>query len=149
MEKEEYISQVTQVLDSSSQDIKEKFHDALGAIPEKAKSIAVCVFTDQEGEGFLDIRISLDGPDLYNLNKEIKDNADLFETKIVEGKVEPPMPLLDPFDLDFDSADTLVDTASSWLEKELKNTDLSKVNIPITILNPDGYGTLKPIKLKR
>jgi len=148
MEKEEYITQVALVLDSKSKEIKEKFEDALGCVPEKAKSIAVYVFTDQDGEGFLDIRISLDGPDLYILNKEIKEKADLFETKIVDGRVEPPMPLLDPFDIDFKSADTLVDTASRWLAENLKNADLSKVNIPVTILNPDGYGTLKPIKLR-
>ena len=147
MEKDEYISEVLKVLDSHSAEIKRKFEDALDSLPPKTVAVDVNVFSDQDGEGFLNIRVSLDGPDLYVLNREIKKKASLFDTVMGSDGFEPPLPVLDPFDVEFESADTLVDTATRWLQKELSQTNLSKVNLPITILNPEGYGTVGAIKL--
>jgi hypothetical protein len=63
-------------------------------------------------------------------------------------KPEPSLPFLDPFDLDYDSRDVLVDTAMKWIDRNFRELDLTRSNVPICVLNPDGYGTLGKINLK-
>lgn len=65
-------------------------------LPAKTCSIDVNVFPDQDGEGTFTIRVGLDGPDLYVLNKAIDEWADLFDVRHTSTGLEPPVPLVEP-----------------------------------------------------
>jgi hypothetical protein len=143
MNKQDYIQIVIKALNAEADFIKGKFENVLNNPPPKATGIDVFTFTDQDGEGVLDIRISMVGPEVYVLNKQIGDNAVLFDS------TASGLPMLDPFDLEFDACDTLVDLAAQWLKEELAKLDLSQTTLPIRILNPDGYGTCGITTLKK
>jgi hypothetical protein len=143
MIKQEYIELVTKALNAEAESIKTKFGNVISNPPAKATGIDVFTFTDQDGEGVLDIRVSMVGPEVYVLNKQIGDNAVLFDS------TASGLPMLDPFDLEFDACDTLVDLAAQWLKDELSKVDLDQATLPIRIFNPDGYGTCGITILKK
>jgi hypothetical protein len=67
------------------------------------------IFPDQDGEGTFGVRVSLTGPDLYVLNKAIEEFADIIDVKHTPTGLEPNVPLMDPFDSNFEVNDALSD----------------------------------------
>jgi len=114
----------------------------------KAIQLNLEIFTSQDGDGFFSIRANLEGPDLYVLNKAIDKVADIFDPKYVDGEITPYIPTVDPFDIEYEANDVVVDSAAKWLSKLWGNLDVEKISIPTFIIGHDEYGTTTPIQLK-
>ena|SRR5579872_6377502 len=84
MDRDEYVRAVQSVLEAHRQQAASQLIAALALVPPKAKRITLDIFIDQDGEGFLDVRVGLEGPDLFVLARAIEDHADLFVTKMTE-----------------------------------------------------------------
>ena len=117
----------------------DEFHERLRQVaerlPESTREIHIYAFVDQDGEGFIKVRASLDGPDLHPLNQSIKDVAELFDQFV-------PHPDGEVYQGDF-----IVDTVIRFLEDRIDRPILGSVSIPVSLLNPEGYGTVAPVKL--
>lgn len=147
MTESEYTTEVRSILDEHTQEARSQLAKLSDLLPDTAKAIKLTIFIDQDGEGFLTVRVALDGPDLYVINKAIDGCALLFDTKMVDGELVPPMPLMDPFDEDFSVHDVLADCAADWLIAVWDGVDYHSIRIPITIVSHDDYGSRTPIKL--
>ena len=147
MTESEYTAEVQSILDGHTGEARSQLAKLPGLLPDTARSIKLEIFVDQDGEGFLTVRIALDGLDLYVINKAIDDCALLFDTKMVDGEMVPPMPLMDPFDEDFSVHDALTDCAADWLSTVWGGVDSSAIEIPVTIISHNEYGTRTPIEL--
>lgn len=147
MTESEYTAEVRSILDGHTGEARSQLAKLPGLLPDTAKSIELTIFVDQDGEGFLTVRTALDGPDLYVINKAIEDCALLFDTKMVDGEMVPPMPLMDPFDEDFSVHDALTDCAANWLVAIWNEADHTSIGIPVTIVSHDEYGSRTPIEL--
>ena len=147
MEENEYKIELRKVLDENSADAIKRLNCTLQALPDKANSIELMIFPDQDGEGTFGIRMSLTGPDLYALNRMIEDTADIFNVKHTPNGLEPNVPLMDPFDSNFEVNDTLSDIVGEWLESIWNQVEVGNINLPVTVVADEGYGTKLPIKL--
>ncbi|QTN32517.1 hypothetical protein HZ994_09310 [Akkermansiaceae bacterium] len=147
MTESEYTDEVRSILDGHTDQARSQLTKLPGLLPNAARAIELTIFVDQDGEGFLTVRATLDGSDLYVINKAIEDCALLFDTKMVDGQMVPPMPLMDPFDEDFSVHDALTDCAADWLTTVWDGVDVQAIIIPVTIVSHDGYGSRTPIKL--
>ena len=108
----EYKIELRTVLDNYSAQTIELLNETLKAIPEKVQEVEITIFPDQDGEGTFSIRTLLSGPDLYVLNKAIEKTAELFNVKHTPNGLEPSVPLMDPFDEEFDVNNVLCDTTT-------------------------------------
>lgn len=118
----------------------------LDKIPSQAKSLNFDIFPSQESDGSFDIRASLDGPDLYVLNKSIEDVADIFEVKFTANGFEPAVPDVDQGEVDFDINDTLCLASMEWL-KSIWENNFSSTKIKTCINSADDFTQLKPMWL--
>ena len=67
MTRDEYIQQVEAVLNEHTARAAGRLSAVLALVPPKAQRIEIQIFVDQDGEGLLDIRVGLVGPDLFRL----------------------------------------------------------------------------------
>src|SRR6516162_1937077 len=107
MTREEYARQVDRILEAHQEGAKAQLMAALALIPAEAKRITFEIFVDQDGEGFLDVRLGLDGPGLYGLNQAIAQHAELFGTRMTEDGLDPALPLMSPSEEAFSVHDAL------------------------------------------
>ncbi len=147
MEENEYKIELRKVLDENSANAIKRLNSTLKIIPEKSKSIELMIFPDQDGEGTFGVRISLTGPDLYVLNKAIEDYANIIDVKHTSNGLEPNVPMMDPFDSNFEVNDALSDIVGEWLKSIWNQAEARNINLPVTIVADEGYGTILPIKL--
>lgn len=147
MTRDEYIQAVRRILDEHTERAASALAQALAIVPKKATKVALDIFVDQDGEGFLDVQVGLEGPDLYVLNRAIASYAALFDTRMTEQGLVPNLPLMDPDDADFSVQDILTDCAASWLKSVWAHTEHSCCQLPVVITSPEGYGTTVPCQL--
>jgi hypothetical protein len=147
MTREEYIREVQAVLNQHSQQATSRLAATLAALPPKTRKVDIEIFVDEDGEGFLTVRVGLDGPDLYVLNKAIAPHADLFRTRMTRDGFDPPLPVMDPGGETFSVHDTLADCASAWITSVWKQANQEPLSLPVTIVTHDGYGTTTPLQL--
>ena len=110
-------------------------------------AIKLGVHPNQEPDGLFAILIHLEGPDLYALNKAIDAHRYLFDVKFVDGQLAPQVPMFDPFDMDFEVNDVIVDTALLWLEEVWLNFNGKIKKLPTQVFGEQGYGTKTPRQL--
>lgn len=144
----EYRHAVTQVLVQHTQEAVSRLEAVMRQIPSQARELTIDIHVDQDGEGFLGVRVSLDGPDLYVLNKHIEENAQLFETKMTSSGLNPPLPLMEPNEEDFSVQYVLTDIGVEWVSTVWKKIDQSRYDRPASIVSPEGYGSSVPVRLK-
>ena len=137
----EYTTEVRSILDGHTREARSQLAKLPSLLPNSTKSIDLMIFIDQDGEGFLTVRISLNGPDLYVINKQIEDCAVLFDTVMVSDGLEPPLPLMDPFDEGFSVHDELANCAADWLVDVMQEVDCKSFGVPFTIITEEGYGS--------
>ena len=145
----EYQQAIRTVLARSTEKAKGRIEAISPKIPPSAKQALVTVYIDQDGEGLLDIRMQLDGPDLYVLNKAIKECASIFETRFTDGGLSSGLPLMEPDTYEFSVHHTLADCAVTWIVSLWEGIDHTLFTIPVLIDVHDDYGTLAPVALKK
>ncbi|RED92854.1 DUF6389 family protein [Marinoscillum furvescens] len=147
MEETEYKSKLRRVLDENSKVALTNLNATLRTIPKAAKSIELMIFPDQDGEGTFSVSVSLTGPDLYILNSSINETSELISVIHTPNGLQPKVPLMDPFDSEFEVKDALCDVLGEWLETIWINSDKHLTNLAVTIVADEGYGQSLPIKL--
>ena len=143
----EYKTELMQILNEHSESVILKLNKVLNIIPKNAQSIELQIFPDQDGEGTFGVQFSLLGKDLYVLNKSIKEYANIFDVIHTSSGLNPNVPLMDPFDVEFEVNDVLTDTVAEWLERIWKSTNTNRIKIPVMIVADEGYGKKTPKKI--
>ena len=105
------------------------------------------IFPDQDGEGTFAVRATLNGPDLYVLNKEIEDIAEIIGVEYGERSLIPPVPHMDAFNSNFEVNDVLADVVGEWLEMIWKKGNVKEFKKSVTICADEDYGMKLPIEL--
>jgi hypothetical protein len=147
MNQDEYTDQVRKILDEHTESARENLRKLPSCLPSEVSAIELTIFVDQDGEGFLTVRVSVEGPDLYVINKSIEGCAVLFDTIMKDGGLVPPLPLMDPFEEDFSVHDALSDCAADWLVNVWNGLNGEVAGVPVSIISHDEYGTKTPISL--
>ena len=135
MDDDAYRELIADALSQKLDEFHERLRQVAERLPESTREIHIYAFVDQGGEGFITVRASLDGPDLHPLNQSIEDVAELFDQFV-------PHPDREVYQGDF-----IVDTVIRFLEDRIDRPILGSVSIPVSLLNPEGYGTVAPVKL--
>jgi hypothetical protein len=122
-------------------------------LPEKARKSTIMVHLPQDPDGTFTVMVHLDGPDLFVLNKAIAQCRVLFSTEFVDGRMQPDLPLFDPFDLPFSVNDAIADTAAVWVGElwraVLQNPAMRRISaLPALVVGEDDYGTKGAVNLK-
>jgi hypothetical protein len=147
MTREEYIQRVESVLSEHTVRAASRLGAALARVPSKAQKVEIEIFVDQDGEGFLDVRVGLVGPDLFVLNRAVADYAELFGTRMTPTGLDPALPLMEPSVESFSVHDTLTDCAASWLATVWSQTQRASFRLPVSVVSHEGYGTTTPFDL--
>lgn len=147
MDEAAYTAAVREVLDTLTDGALAQVQRCFAQIPASARAAVFDIFVDQDGEGFLDINVRLEGPDLTVLSRSIAGCSEIVTTRMGSAGFEPPFPMMDAFgDLPFSVHDTLTDTAEAWIREKLSGK-LPLSSLPVRISSPDGYGTALPVRL--
>jgi hypothetical protein len=141
MTADEYKAVLKSVLQVHSQSALERLNTIKQSLPQKARQVMVGVHPGQSEEGFFDIVVHLDGPDLYVLNKAIAPYRFLFEVKCIDGQMQPDVPMFDPDEAVFSVNDAIVDTCMEWVEGLWQR--LGGVVLPAFVFGEEGYGTVE------
>ena len=147
MTRDDYIHRVEAVLSEHTAQAAHRLSEALARVPSTAQKAEIQLFVDQDGEGFLDVRVSLVGPDLFVLNRAIASHAELFGTRMSEGGFVPALPLMEPGGESFSVHDALTDCAAAWVATAWEQADCAGFRLPIVVVSPEGYGTTTPFHL--
>jgi len=148
MNSDEYITELTASLTKHTESVGAKIDALLGHIPEKALRLNIEIFPSQDGEGDFSVRASLDGPDLFVLNKAIAPYADLIQVIHTPQGFDPDVPMVDPFDTEFEVNDVLTDCVAKWISDIWHASGPRSISIPVSIVGHDDYGQTTPIDLK-
>lgn len=144
MDETAYRAALRATLDAHDGPALERIGALLAALPEAAREIHVVVFPDQDGEGAFSVRVSLDGPDLYVLNRAIEPHRTLFKVVHGEEGFEPDLPMFGR-DPGFSVQDAIVDTAADWIEALWPRA--GQAPIPVMIYGDEDYGPSTPRQL--
>lgn len=132
MDRRQYCKAVEAILDAHVHTIGKRLKAAFDRLPARATGVVVGVHVDQDGEGFLSLRVHLDGPDLHVLNKALGDTALLFDTVMTECGFDPPLPLMPARNAAFSVPDVLCDCALRWIASNWKRFGLPRIGIPVS-----------------
>ncbi len=144
MDETAYRTALRATLDAHDDPALERIRALLAALPEAAREIHVFVFPDQDSEGAFSVHVSLDGPDLYVLNKAIEPHRTLFEVVHGEEGFEPDLPMFGR-DPGFSVQDAIVDTAADWIEALWLRA--GQAPVPVMIYGDEDYGPSTPRQL--
>jgi len=147
MDQEHYCREVRSVLDSYADQIASRLQATFQSLPQETREITIGVHVDQDGEGFLAVRVHLAGPDLYVLNQSVSKTAELFGTVMNADGLEPPLPLMSPGEDPFSVSDALADCAIQWLHSCWSSLGVPVISAPIFIASMDGYGSIGLVQL--
>ncbi len=109
-------------------------------LPVKTRMLMVGIHPGQSEEGFFDIMVHLDGPDLYVLNKAVAPYRRLFEVQCIDGRMQPDVPMYDPDEAPFSVNDAIVDISMEWVEALWR--DFGGIGLPAEVFGEEGYGTV-------
>lgn len=147
MNEDDYIAELTAALAKRTDSVQLKIAPLLTNLPEKAQRLDMEIFPSQDGEGDFSVVASLEGPDLFVLNKPIEPYSELISVRHTPEGCEPDVPMVDPFDTTFEVNDVLTDCVANWLSDIWKKTGPHSVSIPVTIVGHDDYGQITPVEL--
>ena len=147
MTRHDYEQALLRTLDQHADAAGEKLRALIAALPPKAREIHIAIFPDQDGTGTFSIVASLDGPDLYVLNRAIEPHRNLFEVVYTETGLEPEVPTFASHQTAFDVQDVIVDTAMGWVETLWNRCARGHSPLPGLVYGEEGYGQREPIAL--
>lgn len=145
MDETAYRTALRATLDAHDGPALERIRALLAALPAAAREIHVVVFPDQDGEGAFSVHVSLDGPDLYVLNRAIEPHRTLFKVIHGEEGFEPDLPMFER-DPGFSVQDAIVDTAADWIEALWPRA--GRAPVPVMIYGDEDYGSAAPRRLE-
>jgi hypothetical protein len=145
---DEYEQRVMLVLSQHTDAAASQLSRALGLLPDGSKEVAIEIFVDQDGEGFLDVQVGVRGPDLYVLNRVIAPNAKLFTTVMTETALQPDLPLMSARHRGFPVRDVLTDCGAIWATHVWEKANHATCRLPVFVMAPEGSGTRLPIRLQ-
>ena len=147
MDRQDYQAALRRVLDQHSDKAQARLAALIAALPEKAREIRVGIFPDQDGEGTFSVVVSLEGPDLYVLNKAVDAHRTLFDVRHTATGVTPAVPTFAPDRAGFVVQDAIVDTAADWIEALWASVGRGKSPLPGLIYGDEDAGTSMPREL--
>ena len=115
MTQSDYEAELLRILRAHDATARATLTALIAALPPKAREIHIVVFPDQDGEGTFSVVASLEGPDLFVLNKAIEGHRYLFDVRHTEDGIEPEVPLFGSDEAGFDVQNVIVDTAMQWV----------------------------------
>ena len=145
MTQSEYEIELLRILRAHNAAARATLTALISALPPKAREIHFVVFPDQDGEGTFAVVASLEGPDLFVLNKAVEGHRYLFDVRHTEDGIEPEVPLFASDEAGFNVQDVIVDTAMQWVA-ELWET-CGRSPLPGLVYGEESYGTGEPIAL--
>ncbi len=148
MQEDQYISELIEVLQAQSEKASTCMKRVLERVPEKAQMLNFEIFPDQDGEGAFSVHANVDGPDLFVLNKQIESVASIFDVVHTPTGFEPSVPMLDPFETEFDYENVVVDCVAHWVKQLWGDQDNRNIFIPVAIVGHEGAGNATPIYLQ-
>lgn len=116
-------------------------------LPAKTRMMMIRIHPGQSEEGFFDVHIHLDGPDLYVLNKAIAPYRLLFEVSCIDGPMIPDVPMLDAENAGFSVNDAIVDVCMDWVEELWSQSE--GIDVPAQMFGDEGYGSVSEKPLHR
>ncbi|HEY9316472.1 hypothetical protein J2732_005844 [Achromobacter deleyi] len=148
MNQQDYQAALRRVLDQHFHTAQTRLAALIAALPEKAREIHVGIFPDQDGEGTFSVVVSLEGPDLYVLNKAVDAHRTLFDVRHTATGVTPAVPMFASDGAGFVVQDVIVDTAADWVEALWASVGRGKSPLPGLVYGDDDYGTTMPRALQ-
>jgi hypothetical protein len=147
MTQSEYKAELLRILRAHAAAARATLAALIAALPPKAREIHFVVFPDQDGEGTFSVVASLEGPDLFVLNKAIEGHRYLFDVRHTEDGIEPEVPLFASDEAGFNVQDVIVDTAMQWVAELWEAGGQGRSPLPALVYGEEGYGTLEPLAL--
>jgi len=148
MNQHDYQIALRRVLDQHTSRAQEKLAALIAALPEKAREIQFGIFPDQDGEGTFSVVISLDGPDLYVLNKAVDAHRTLFDVRHTSKGLSPAVPQFAPDSTGFAVHDAIADTAADWIEVLWEQAGKGRSPLSGLVYGDDDAGKTLPRELK-
>lgn len=148
MTRKEFEASLRAVLDAQLSHAIRQVQLTLGSIPATARELIIEILPAQDGDGQFDVRATLSGPDLYVLNRAIHGSALIFGVRHTATGFDPPVPMVDPDDVDFDGNDAIVDVTAEWLRAVWREVGASTDGIPVLVAGHDDHGTTTPLRLR-
>ncbi|MBO1015055.1 hypothetical protein IPU70_15950 [Achromobacter sp. SD115] len=147
MTRSEYQTELLRILRAHDAAARSTLTALIAALPPKAREIHFVIFPDQDGEGTFSVVASLDGPDLFVLNKAIEGHRYLFDVRHTEDGIEPEVPLFASDQASFNVQDVIVDTAMHWVAELWAVSGQGRSPLSGLVYGEEGYGTREPLVL--
>ena len=149
MTESEFIAELTAVLDRQSDAVRTQIPLLLATFARRCNTPRHAPSSPRRtATVFFTVRASVDGPNLYVINKSMRRSRRPFLTQNTsEDGVQPPIPIVDCFDVDYPVNDIVVDCAAKWLQTVWRSIGDIKCGIPVVIVGHDDFGTVTPIEL--
>lgn len=147
MTQSDYEAELLRILRAHDATARATLTALIAALPPKAREIHIVVFPDQDGEGTFSVVASLEGPDLFVLNKAIEGHRYLFDVRHTEDGIEPEVPLFGSDEAGFDVQNVIVDTAMQWVGELWDACGRGRSPLPGLVYGEEGYGTREPLVL--
>lgn len=148
MNQDRFKQELAEVLLKHSENAVQRINKVLTFLPAETKSVSIMISLNQDGDGDFSVYISLDGPDLYVLNKQIQEYFEIFSPTYNKSGLNPYIPTVDPFDVDFEVNDTVADVVVEWLSSLWKKVKSENVTVPVYICVDEDYGSTPFITIK-
>lgn len=147
MSEAEYKAVLVSILRQHSLPALEKLRLVGLKLPEKTRMMMIRIHPGQSEEGFFDVHIHLDGPDLYVLNKAIAAYRSLFDVSCIDGRMIPDVPMFDTENAGFSVNDAIVDVCMDWVEELWSQSE--GIDVPAQMFGDEGYGSVSEKPLHR
>ena len=141
MTQSDYEAELLRILRAHDATARATLTALIAALPPKAREIHIVVFPDQDGEGTFSVVASLEGPDLFVLNKAIEGHRYLFDVRHTQDGIEPEVPLFGSDEAGFDVQNVIVDTAMQWVGELWDACGRGRSPLPGLVYGEEGYGT--------
>ncbi|KIP99164.1 hypothetical protein RU07_21175 [Agrobacterium tumefaciens] len=147
MSEAEYKAVLVSILRQHSLPALEKLRLVGLNLSAKTRMMMIGIHPGQSKEGFFDVHIHLDGPDLYLLNKAIAPYRSLFEVSCIDGRMIPDVPMFDAENAGFSVNDAFVDVCMDWAEELWSQSE--GIDVAAQMFSDEGYGSVSEKPLPR
>ena len=146
MTEEQHRHELANALQTQQNSVVAKLNVVFGRIPELSKTVCIDILVPQEVDGSFEVSISVDGPDLYVLNKQIVDVANVFVVNRTSEGFVPFLPLVE--EADYDVYPVVCECALQWIQSLWNEVKHQHVQLPVVLSIADDFGEFSPVKLK-